>query len=337
MATKKTKSLNEIELGIQKLHGDQAMYHGEDPLLERHPRISTGIIELDDITGGGFAKGKIVDLYGPESSGKSGIAMKFLAEAQKEGVCVFIDLENAYDPDLAEINGVDTDTLRVVHLEAAEDVLQLIIDLAMTGEVSAVVIDSFAGLVPAAELAGDIGDSHVGLIGRLASQTLRILTKKMPANKSETIIVFVNQLRANIGAFGSESKHTVTGGRAVKFYATTRVNVSRYGQIKQGDEIVGHTVKIKTDKSRLHPQSKTAMFDVVYGVGILNEATILDRCVAAGIVKKSGSWYSVAETGEAIGQGRLGSAEALRENPDMCAELWEQLVDPDEASEDEIS
>lgn len=336
MATKKTKSLSEVEAGIQKLHGPGAMYSGQDPLLERHPRISTGIIELDDILGGGFAKGRIVDLYGPEGSGKTGIAMKFLAEAQKEGAVVFIDLENAYDPDLAELNGVDLDTLRVVHLETAEDVFQLIEDLALTGEVSAVVVDSFAGLVPAAEMAGDIGDSHVGLIGRLASQALRILTKKMPSHGSETIIVFVNQLRANIGAYGNESKDTVTGGRAVKFYSSTRVNVKRFGQIKRGDEIVGHTIKVKTDKSRLSKQNQTAQFDVLYGIGISNETTLLDRCVDAGIVVKSGNWFAVAANGESIGNGKHAAAETLRENRDLYSELLDALTAYRNA-EDEIS
>lgn len=329
-----TKSVKDIIAETKKEHGDGAVFTDDSSFDTDFPKISTGILALDEKIGGGFPKGRIVDLYGPESAGKTGIAYSFLAEAQKEGICAFFDLEDAYDPNMARSNGVDTNSLLVFHIEAMEDCLQKVEDLALSGEVSAIVVDSFAGLVPRAELEGDIGDSHVGLQGRLASQALRILTKKMPTVGSETIIVFVNQLRNNIGAVGAQSKHTVTGGRAVKFYASTRINVTRTGQIKRGEEVIGHNIRCKTDKCRLYRPFQVADFDVIYGLGFSNGGTLLDQAVAAGLIVKSGNWYADAETGESLGNGRNNAAEMLSNDTELFERyraLLREVTDDTEA------
>lgn len=334
-AKEKTKSVKDIIAETKKEHGYGSVTTDDTEVDTDFPKISTGILALDEKIGGGFPKGRIVDLYGPEGSGKTGIAMSFLAQAQKEGVCAFFDLEDAYDPNMARLNGVDTKELLLFHIEAMEDGLEKIIDLALTGEVAAIVVDSFAGFTPRAELEGDIGDSHVGLQGRLASQALRILTKKMPIVESDTIIVFVNQLRSNIGAFGHESKHTVTGGRAVKFYASTRINVSKVGQLKRGDEVIGHSIRCKTEKCRLYKPFQVADFDVLYGKGFSNGGTLLEQAVAAGLIVKSGNWYADATTGESLGNGKNAAAEALSEDPEVFERYRLALLDlPDDETDD---
>lgn len=316
-AKEKTKSVKDIIAETKKEHGQGSVTTDDSEFDTGFAKISTGILALDEKIGGGLPKGRIVDVYGPEGGGKTGIAYSVIAQAQKEGVCAFFDLEDAYDPNMARLNGVNTSELLVFHIEAMEDCLQKVEDLALSGEVAVIVIDSFAGLVPRAELEGDIGDSHVGLQGRLASQALRLLTKKMPTVGSETIILVVNQLRNNIGAYGNESKHTVTGGRAVKFYASTRIEVRRIGQLKRGDEIIGHTVRCKTEKCKLYRPFQVAEFDVIYGEGISNGGTLLDQAFAAGLVVKSGHWYADAATGESLGNGRVAAAQALSDDPEL--------------------
>lgn len=324
--TEKTKSVSEIQKEINKLHGEDAMHTMEEDFDPNFPRISSGVRELDRILGGGFAKGRIVDLYGPPSSGKTAICYYFLAEAQKEGTCVFFDLENSFDPVMAESSGINVQELLIVdRIEAAEDIFKLIDDLIMSGEVSAIVVDSFAGLVPRAEMNGDIGDSHVGLINRLASQFLRILTKKMSREKSETILVFVNQMRANIGAMGYGPTNTPTGGQAVKFYSSTRVSVAKIEQLKTGDDIVGQKVKLKTDKSKLSKPHQSATFDLYYDYGIMNEGSILDDAVKAGLVAKSGNWYTNIETGESLGNGKMNAMLKLRDEPEILQSLLNRL------------
>ncbi len=317
-AKAKTKSVEEIIAERKKEHGERAVIIDDNELDFDHPRISSGIIALDDILGGGFAKGRMVDVYGENGSGKTGLALKFLGQAQAHGKCVFVDLENAYDPNMARLNGVDTRELIVVQIETAEDVMSMIDDLVSSGEVAAIVVDSIAGMVPRAEMLGEVGDAHVGLVGRIISQALRITSKRY---ESDTIVMFLNQLRSNIGGFGNSPASTPTGGRAVKFYSSTRLKVARVEKIAgNGSEVLGQVVQVYSDKSRLSKPFQTARFEVLYDVGINNEGTLLDKALKAGLVKQGGAWFTDTETGQSI-QGRLKFCEMLRENRDVYDRL----------------
>ena len=277
--------------------------------------ISTGSLGLDIGLGiGGLPRGRVVEIYGPESSGKTTLALHAVAEAQKTGgACAFIDAEHALDPAYARKLGVDLEELLISQPDTGEQALEIADTLVRSGALDVLVIDSVAALVPRAELEGDMGDSLPGLQARLMSQALRKLTASI--NKSRTLVIFINQIRMKIGVmFGNPE--TTTGGNALKFYASVRLDIRRIGQIKERDEIIGNQTRVKVVKNKMAPPFKVVEFDVMYGRGISKMGEILDLGVKANIVEKSGSWYSHA--GKRIGQGRENAKAFLRENPDVA-------------------
>jgi recombination protein RecA len=276
--------------------------------------ISTGSISLDSALGaGGFPRGRICEIYGPESSGKTTIALQVVAEAQKTGgMAAFIDVEHALDPVYARKLGVDVDNLLVSQPDYGEQALEITAALVASGSIDVLVVDSVAALVPKAELDGEMGDSHVGLQARLMSQALRKLTGVV--SKSKTCLIFINQIREKIGVmFGSPE--TTTGGRALKFYSSVRIDIRRIAAIKDGDAVVGNRTKVKVVKNKLASPFREAEFDIVYGEGISREGDLIDLGVAQGIVEKSGSWLSYK--GDRIGQGRENAKQFLKDNLDM--------------------
>ncbi len=284
--------------------------------------ISTGSLGLDIALGiGGFAKGRIVEIYGPESSGKTTLALHGIAEAQKAGgVAAFVDAEHALDPGYARKLGVNIDELLISQPDTGEQALEIADTLVRSGAIDILVVDSVAALTPRAELEGEMGDSHVGLQARLMSQALRKLTGSI--SKSQTLVIFINQVRMKIGVMYGNPE-TTTGGNALKFYASQRLDIRRTGQIKQGEDIVGNTTKVKVVKNKMAPPFKQVEFDIMYGEGISKTGEILDLGVKAGIVEKSGSWFSYDST--RIGQGRENAKRFLVENPDMAAAI-EQAI-----------
>lgn len=286
------------------------------------PVIRSGSLALDAALGvGGFPRGRVVEIYGPESSGKTTVALHAIAEAQKEGgTAAFIDAEHAMDAEYARRLGVNIDELLVSQPDSGEQALEIAEVLVRSGAVDILVIDSVAALVPRAELEGEMGDSHVGLQARLMSQALRKLTGIV--SKSRTCMVFINQIREKIGVvFGNPE--TTTGGRALKFYATIRLEVRRIGGLRDGEENVGSRTKAKVVKNKLAPPFKEAEFDIVYGEGISKEGDILDLAVDHGIIEKSGSWFSYGK--ERLGQGRQNAKQFLRDNPETAAEVEEKV------------
>jgi recombination protein RecA len=284
--------------------------------------ISTGSISLDAALGtGGFPRGRINEIYGPESSGKTTIALQVVAEAQKRGgMAAFIDVEHALDPNYARRLGVDVDNLLVSQPDYGEQALEITAALVASGSIDVLVVDSVAALVPKAELDGEMGDSHVGLQARLMSQALRKLTGVV--SKSRTCLIFINQIREKIGVmFGSPE--TTTGGRALKFYASVRLDIRRIAAIKDGDAIVGNRTKVKVVKNKLASPFREAEFDIVYGEGISKEGDLIDLGVANNIVEKSGSWLSYK--GDRIGQGRENAKQFLKDNTDMRASIELEL------------
>ncbi|MES1258777.1 MAG: recombinase RecA [Acidobacteriota bacterium] len=276
--------------------------------------ISTGSISLDAALGtGGFPRGRVCEIYGPESSGKTTIALQVIAEAQKMGgMAAFIDVEHALDPNYARKLGVDVDNLLVSQPDYGEQALEITGALIASGSIDVLVVDSVAALVPKAELDGEMGDSHVGLQARLMSQALRKLTGVV--SKSKTCLIFINQIREKIGVmFGSPE--TTTGGRALKFYSSVRIDIRRIAAIKDGDAVVGNRTKVKVVKNKLASPFREAEFDIVYGEGISKEGDLIDLGVAQSIVEKSGSWLSYK--GDRIGQGRENAKQFLKENADM--------------------
>lgn len=319
MTKKETSDISNL---IQSLKKSGTIVAGSD--IKEIGKISTGIYELDNILGGGFARGRIVDIYGSPGSGKSALALKFLAQAQDLGMCVFIDLENAFDIEKAISAGIDVDNLVVATPESAEETFELVRSFARVDGCAAIVLDSMAGLSPAAELVGSVGDSHVGLVGRIVSQSLRII--KNDLGKSGTILVGINQVRGNIGQTGFGPATTPTGGKAFKFYSSTRLNVARIEGIKgSGDQVIGQRVQVKTDKSRLSPPFQKAVFDLYYDIGIANEAQVLERALDSGVVTKKGAWFVHTETGESIAQGKVNTIKALIENQELVGELQMSL------------
>ena len=277
--------------------------------------ISTGSLGLDIGLGiGGLPRGRVVEIYGPESSGKTTLALHAVAEAQKTGgACAFVDAEHALDPAYARKLGVDLEELLISQPDTGEQALEIADTLVRSGALDVLVIDSVAALVPRAELEGEMGDSLPGLQARLMSQALRKLTASI--NKSRTLVIFINQIRMKIGVmFGNPE--TTTGGNALKFYASVRLDIRRIGQIKERDEIIGNQTRVKVVKNKMAPPFKVVEFDVMYGRGISKMGEILDLGVKANIVEKSGSWYSHA--GKRIGQGRENAKAFLRENPDVA-------------------
>ena len=280
--------------------------------------IPSGCLELDLALGvGGIPRGRIIEIYGPESSGKTTIALHIIAEAQKlGGTAAFIDAEHALDPVYAENLGVDVDELYVSQPDTGEDALEICETLVRSGAMDVVVIDSVAALVPKAEIAGDMGDSHVGLQARLMSQALRKMTGII--SKSNTILVFINQLREKVGVmFGNPE--TTTGGRALKFYASIRLDVRRVDSIKNGNEVVGNRTRIKVVKNKVAPPFKTAEFDIIYGEGISKESSVLDLAIANKIISKSGAWYYYGDM--RMAQGRDNARLFLKDNSELCDEI----------------
>ncbi|MBJ7405775.1 MULTISPECIES: recombinase RecA [unclassified Bradyrhizobium] len=280
--------------------------------------VSSGSLGLDIALGiGGLPKGRIVEIYGPESSGKTTLALHTVAEAQKKGgICAFIDAEHALDPVYARKLGVNIDELLISQPDTGEQALEICDTLVRSGAVDVMVIDSVAALVPKAELEGEMGDALPGLQARLMSQALRKLTASI--NKSNTMVIFINQIRMKIGVMYG-SPETTTGGNALKFYASVRLDIRRIGAIKERDEVVGNTTRVKVVKNKLAPPFKQVEFDIMYGEGVSKMGEILDLGVKAGIVEKSGAWFSYDS--QRLGQGRENSKAFLKANPDMTAKI----------------
>jgi recombination protein RecA len=284
--------------------------------------ISTGSLGLDLALGvGGVPKGRVVEIYGPESSGKTTMTLHIVAEAQKAGgTCAFVDAEHALDPVYAEKLGVDTEELLVSQPDTGEQALEITDMLVRSGAVDVVVVDSVAALTPKAEIEGDMGDSHVGLQARLMSQALRKLTGNI--KRSNCIVIFINQIRMKIGVmFGSPE--TTTGGNALKFYASVRLDIRRTGAIKKGDEVVGNETRVKVVKNKVAPPFRQANFEILYGEGISREGEIIDMGVKQGFVDKAGAWYSY--NGDRIGQGKENVRQFLKDNPEIAEDIYGKL------------
>jgi recombination protein RecA len=318
ISEEKNKTLDTAILQIHKQFGKGSIMRLGSAETEAIPVISTGALSLDIATGvGGFPRGRIAEIYGPESSGKTTLALHLIAEAQKAGgTAAFIDAEHALDIHYADRLGVNTDDLLVSQPDYGEQALEIAEILIRSGSVDVIVIDSVAALVPKAEIDGNIGDSHMGLQARLMSQTMRKLTGIL--KKSNTAMVFINQIRMKIGVmFGNPE--TTTGGTALKFYSTMRFDIRKQAAIKDGQEIIGNRTKVKIVKNKVAPPFKDAEFDIVYGEGISKAGDILDLAANLNIIEKSGAWYSYSN--ERIGQGRENAKEYLKEHPEMMAEI----------------
>ena len=316
MVSAEKKKALELALGqIEKQFGKGAiMKLGESQSMMDVDIISTGCLDLDLALGvGGLPRGRIIEIYGPESSGKTTVALHVVAEAQKAGgTAAFVDAEHALDPVYARNLGVNIDDLYVSQPDTGEQALEIVDALVRSSAVDVIVVDSVAALVPKAEIEGDMGDAHVGLQARLMAQALRKLAGAV--SKSNTVILLINQLREKVGVmFGNPE--TTPGGRALKFYATIRMDIRRTDSIKQGTEIIGNRTRVKVVKNKVAPPFKTAEFDVLYGEGISREGCILDRAVDQGLIVKSGAWFSY--NGDRIGQGRENARKYLKENPEV--------------------
>lgn len=338
------KALDNVLGQIEKQFGKGSIMRlGDENARTNIESIPTGALELDIALGiGGIPKGRIIEIYGPESSGKTTVSLHVLAEAQKRGgIAAFIDAEHALDPVYAKNIGVDTDNLILSQPDTGEQALEIVDALVRSGAVDVIVVDSVAALVPKAEISGEMGDSHMGLQARLMSQALRKLTGII--SKSQTSVIFINQLRMKIGVmFGNPE--TTTGGNALKFYASVRLDVRRIDSIKQDSEVVGNRTRVKVVKNKVAPPFKQAEFDIMYGTGISKEGSVLDVAVTAGIVNKAGAWFSY--DGERLGQGRENVKKLFIENPALMEEVEQKVrahfmmtelptVDMPEASEPE--
>lgn len=312
------KALQEAFKAIEKAHGKGAVMKLGDRALEEIEVISSGSIALDMALGvGGYPKGRIIEIYGPESSGKTTFALHAIAEAQKKGgYAAFIDAEHALDPSYAKALGVDTDNLILSQPDNGEQALEIVDSLVKSNAIDIIVIDSVAALVPKAEIEGDMGASHVGLQARLMSQAMRKLAGTI--SKTKTVAIFINQIREKVGVlFGSPE--TTSGGRALKFYATIRLDVRRIDQIKQGTEAIGNITRVKVVKNKVAPPFKQAEIDLIYGKGISYTGEVLDMAVNLDIIDKSGAWFSY--NGERLGQGRENVKEYLAAHPDFAKEI----------------
>lgn len=319
MEQARQRSLEDAIRQIEREHGKGSILRmGERDAGVGADVIPTGAVSVDAALGiGGFPKGRVIEIYGPESSGKTTLALQAVAEAQQQGgMAAFIDAEHAMDPGYAAKLGVDVDNLLVSQPDFGEQALQIVDALVRSGAIDIVVVDSVAALVPQAELKGEMGDSHVGLQARLMSQALRKLTGQLA--RSNCCIIFINQIREKIGVmFGSPE--TTTGGRALKFYASVRIDIRRISAIKDGDEVVGNRTRVKIVKNKLAPPFKQAEFDIMYGEGVSYEGDLLELGVKHKLVQKSGSWFSYAD--QRIGQGRENAKRFLRQNPDLRSQL----------------
>ena len=308
---------------IEKQFGKgSVMRMGDASAVRNIDVISTGSLGLDIALGvGGVPCGRVVEIYGPESSGKTTLTLHIIAEAQKKGgTCAFVDAEHALDPQYAQKLGVDMEELLVSQPDTGEQALEITDMLVRSGAVDVVVIDSVAALTPKAEIEGEMGDSHVGLQARLMSQALRKLTANI--KRSNTVVIFINQIRMKIGVmFGSPE--TTTGGNALKFYASVRLDIRRIGAIKKGDEVVGNETRVKVVKNKVAPPFRQAEFEILYGEGISREGELIELGVSQGLIEKSGAWYSHA--GNRIGQGRENVRNFLKENPDIAQSIESQI------------
>lgn len=325
MAETSAEKLKALKLTIDKLeksYGKGVVMKMDDKNVVAVDVVSTGSFSLDMALGvGGFPKGRVIEIYGPESSGKTTLAISCIAEAQKKGgICAFIDAEHAFDQLYAQKLGVNTSDLLISQPDDGEQALEIADNLIRSGAIDVIVIDSVAALVPRAEIEGDMGDSKMGLQARLMSQALRKLTGTI--NKTGCICIFINQLREKIGVmFGNPE--TTTGGNALKFYASVRLDIRRIGQIKDGDEIVGSRTKVKVAKNKVAPPFRVVEFDIMYGKGISRVGEVLDLSVDNGVVQKSGSWFSY--NGTKLGQGRDSVKDLLEDNHELMAEIEGKL------------
>ena len=325
MDENKAKALKAALGQIEKQFGKNTIMHlGDDSAILDVDVVSTGSLGLDIALGiGGLPKGRIVEIYGPESSGKTTMTLQAIAECQKQGgVCAFIDAEHALDPVYARKLGVNTDDLLLSQPDNGEQALEITDMLVRSGAVDMIVIDSVAALTPRAEIEGEMGDSHMGLQARLMSQALRKITGN--AKRSNCMVVFINQIRMKIGVmFGSPE--TTTGGNALKFYASVRMDIRRIGAVKNGDEIIGNQTRVKVIKNKMAPPFRQAEFEITYGEGTNHLAEVIDLGVEIGAVGKAGSWYSYGD--EKIGQGKANSVLFLKENPAIAQEIEAKIRD----------
>ena len=312
----KSKALDAAVAQIERAFGKGSiMRMGARPDGQNVDVVPTGSLGLDLALGiGGLPRGRIIEIYGPESSGKTTLALHVIAEAQKRGgACAFIDAEHAMDPTYARKLGVDLDNLLISQPDAGEQALEIADTLVRSGAIDVLVVDSVAALVPRAELEGEMGDSHMGLHARLMSQALRKITGSV--SKSKCILIFLNQIRMKIGVmFGNPE--TTTGGNALKFYASVRLEIRRTGQIKERDEVVGNQTRVKVVKNKMAPPFRQVEFDIMYGEGVSRTGELLDLGIKAGVVEKSGSWFSYAS--QRVGQGRENAKQFLRDHPDIA-------------------
>lgn len=317
----KLKALGLAQEQINKQFGEGAIRRLGDTSTVNVELISSGTLSLDLALGGGYPKGRIIEIYGPESSGKTTLTLHAIAEIQKKGgTAAFIDAEHALDPAYARRVGVNTDDLLVSQPDNGEQALEIVETLVRSNAVDLVVVDSVAALVPQAEIEGEMGDSHMGLQARLMSQALRKLTGII--NKSKTIVIFINQIRMKIGVmFGNPE--TTTGGNALKFYASVRLDIRRTGQIKSGEEVIGNRTKVKVVKNKIAPPFRAAEFDIMYNEGISKTGDVLDLAVQHNIVGKAGAWFDYNDA--KIGQGREASKQYLSENPKVLAEIEKKV------------
>lgn len=325
-ASEKLKALQATMEKIEKNYGKGAIMKLGDDKVEDIPVISTGSIGLNSALGvGGYPRGRVIEIYGPESSGKTTLAIHAIAEAQKTGgIAAFIDAEHAFDRFYAAKLGVDVENLWISQPDSGEQALEIAEQLIRSSAIDIIVIDSVAALTPKAELEGDMGDSKMGLQARLMSQALRKLTAAI--SKTKTTCIFINQLRDKIGiVFGNPE--TTTGGNALKFYASVRLDIRRIGQIKDGEEAIGNQTRVKVVKNKVAPPFRKAEFDIMYGEGISKNGELIDLGSEYGIIKKSGSWYSYGDT--KIGQGREAAKDCMKDNPELAdkieAEIYEAI------------
>ena len=323
MDDNRKKALGAALSQIEKQFGKgSVMRMGDNSVVRHMEAISTGSLGLDIALGiGGVPKGRVVEIYGPESSGKTTLTLHIVAEAQKKGgTTAFVDAEHALDPQYAEKLGVNMDELLVSQPDTGEQALEITDMLVRSGAVDVVVVDSVAALTPRAEIEGEMGDSHVGLQARLMSQALRKLTGNI--KRSNAMVVFINQIRMKIGVmFGSPE--TTTGGNALKFYSSVRLDIRRIGAIKKGDEVIGNQTRVKVVKNKVSPPFKLAEFEILYGEGISREGEIIELGVQHGLIDKAGSWYSYGD--DRIGQGKENVREFLKTNPDIAVEIEQQI------------
>lgn len=322
MDDNKSKALSAALSQIERQFGKGAVMRLGDGAVQNIEAIPTGSLALDNALGiGGLPRGRVVEIYGPESSGKTTLTLQVIAEAQKlGGTCAFVDAEHALDPSYAEKIGVDVDNLLVSQPDTGEQALEITDMLVRSAAVDVVVVDSVAALTPKAEIEGDMGDHHVGLQARLMSQALRKLTANI--KRSNTMVIFINQIRMKIGVmFGNPE--TTTGGNALKFYASVRLDIRRIGAIKKADEVLGNQTRVKVVKNKVAPPFKQCEFDILYNEGISHEGELIDIGVMHNIVDKSGAWYGYGK--ERIGQGKDNARQYLKDHPEMANEIEEKL------------